>query len=137
MPTPKSPYDNIPEDQRIKLQAMVPECDKFLIQSVFPQRGILLFAVESFIYALANDLRKHGLTYYSPDNADALISLIRQRTDPGLTDNRSDKVVIRTTPGIRSAIEDPKVVASNLHESPEGRIGRSGGGKSNKKVKSS
>lgn len=130
---PKSPYDNVPESERVKLQAMVPQDDKFLIQSVFPQRGILLFAVESFVHALANDLKKYGINYYSDTNAECLIAFIRVRTNPELTNHKPERPHPRTASGLCESSSESPSESSDVHESPSGRIGRSGKRQSNQK----
>ncbi len=126
MALPKSPYDHIPESDRVRIQAMVPLCDKLFIQSIYPERGILLFLTESFIHAIVSDLRLLGINSYSPENADLVISLVRERTGPKPVDNGSEQAVSGTTSGLRQSDADLAVESSNLHESPSGRVGRRG-----------
>ena len=123
---PRSPYAHLDEAQVSKLQAVVSTEDKLLLQSICPQRGLLLYIVESITFSLVNDLKHHGINHYSPENAERLFTFIRQRTDPKLTHDGHLEVKPAGTQGVCITTADSPVIPSDTHESLSGRVRRRG-----------
>ena len=121
---PRSPYAHLDEAQVSKLQAVVSTEDKLLLQSICPQRGLLLYIVESITFSLVNDLKHHGINHYSPENAERLFAFIRQRTDPKLTHDGHLQAGPSTTPGVCLPTPDPALLAADVNQSFPGRVGR-------------
>lgn len=60
-----------------RLSADIPQENKNLIKSVCPKQGILNQLTQNIFHAITNNLRKNGITYYSPSHEDYFIALIR------------------------------------------------------------
>lgn len=79
-PIISDPYESVDPDQKARISADVSIADKNLIKCVHPDRGILQLAVNNLIFALSNDLRNLGLSFYTPEATTTLELLVRRRT---------------------------------------------------------
>jgi len=71
------PYDSCDRDRELsRLSADIPYPDKQLIRGICPKQGILNQLTQNFFHALCTNLRKNGITYYSPDHERYFIQLI-------------------------------------------------------------
>lgn len=90
---PASPYSTLPDDQLVKLQAMVSKQDKELMITILPDRGLYTFALATFIKRTADFIRLHDLDYLNDADQRALINFIAG-TDDGLRQH-----AVTRTPG--------------------------------------
>lgn len=74
LPLPHGPMSQNGDLSR--LSADIPARDKNLIKGVCPKRGILNQLTQNLFLAITNNLRKNGITYYSPDHEQYFIALI-------------------------------------------------------------
>lgn len=86
-----------------RLSADIPYADKDLIKLVCPKRGILNQLTQLFFSSVCEEMKQSGLTYYSPENEQAFIAIIRRRTAPQPPRKRNDGNVGRRTKKPHSA----------------------------------
>jgi hypothetical protein len=123
-----SPYKNLPEVEKSKVQALVKTSDKLFLQSIHPERGILLYAVERLIHAIVDDLHKENITHYTPENATRLVKLINNRTALRTADQSSGPNECGGTAGASKGATSSPNQPANLPQTP-----KSGGTKGGKK----
>lgn len=121
-----SPYKAVPEVEKSKLQAMVKTTDKHFLQSIHPERGILLYAVERLVHAIVDDLKKENITHYSPENATRLVKLINDRTALRTADQISGPNVSRGTAGTPEGAKSSANLPANLSKTPKSRGAKGG-----------
>jgi len=123
-----SPYRNLPEVEKSKVQALVKTTDKLFLQSIHPERGLLLYAVERLVHALVDDLKKENITHYTPENATRLVKLINNRTALRTTDQSSGPNECGGTAGASKDTKSSPNLPANVPKTP-----KSGGTKDGKK----
>lgn len=122
-----SPYKNLPEVEKSKVQALVKTSDKLFLQSIHPERGILLYAIERLIHAIVDDLHKENITHYTPENATRLVKLINDRTTLRTADEVSRPDERGGTAGASKGATGSPNQPANLPQTP-----KSGGAKGGK-----
>lgn len=71
------PYSSLDPDRDLSnLSALISYADKNLIKSICPKKGILNQITQNFFSSLTNQLRKHGITYYSPEHERFFVDLV-------------------------------------------------------------
>jgi hypothetical protein len=71
------PYDHLDVVRDLsRLSADISYSDKALIKGVCPKKGILNQITQNFFASLCHNLRKNGLTHYSPHNEQQFIELV-------------------------------------------------------------
>ena len=71
------PYQHLDQNRDLsRLSADIPYEDKNLIKGICPKKGILNQLTQNLFASICHNLRKNGLTHYSPDNEQQFIALI-------------------------------------------------------------
>jgi len=76
LPLPYGPMDAKGAALLSRTSADIPAKDKNLIKSICPKSGILNQIVQNVFFSITNNLRKNGITYYSPDHEQYLVDLL-------------------------------------------------------------
>lgn len=84
LPSPYGKGNAESNDELSRTSVDLSYADKKTIRSVCPDNGILNRMGQLFFHAIAEDLRRLDIKYYSPQNEQQLIESIRRRTDPSL-----------------------------------------------------
>lgn len=75
------PFANIATGPDFRLNVDVMTDDIMTIQSVAPSRGVKQRLVASYVRSIADELRKRGITHYSPDNIAVFRAIVQRRND--------------------------------------------------------
>lgn len=92
-----NPYAHLDKDRDLsRLSADISYEDKAFLRRIFPEKGLFNRLTQVFFHSLVIEAKQLNITYYTPENVEHLIELIRQRCEPGrctatqLTGQKSD-----------------------------------------------
>ena len=108
-----NPYKNTPRDQCIRINVDVDSADLHQIKSTSPTFGTIQTIIGRYVKSIVNELRKRGITYYSPENTAKFIELIVRRTPLEFTGEISRQDDVGRTAGVREAIVNPPNIPAN------------------------
>ncbi len=75
-----NPYTGTNPDDLCRLSADISIEHRKFLRSVHPDRGIVMDAINMFMYAIVTECKQLGITSYTPENERTIRELIRRRT---------------------------------------------------------
>ena len=107
------PYRSLDEDLRGKITADVHIEDLRLIKSVYPIRGVFQAILGQYIHSITTEMRKNGLTTYSPENCSAFLNIVHRHAHPDSAPANHGHNVSPGTPIIPGSNTNPPDVSTD------------------------
>jgi hypothetical protein len=123
-----NPYTNLSQEQMVRAQLWVDPKDKYLLNSVFPLRGIETFMLAGLYQQVCKELRELNITSYSPENATIVTDLIARHLAP--VSLSGERPITNESGGV-DEVRQPHPNTPNLtpdvHKATKGRRGNKRG----------